>query len=99
LLDSLDFCFQGKNVAYRLTATVALGLQRGISYDCSHTEQLGDNINDIENEGVQAALSEVDSCNDYALDSGAVVFPSSVNTEAEKENDVQIFWSNDRTCW
>jgi len=99
LLDSLDFCFQGKNVAYRLIATVALGLQRGISYDCSHAEQLGDNINDIENEEVQAALSEVDSCNDYALDSGAAVFPSSVNTEAEKENDVQIFWSNDRTCW
>ena len=48
---------------------------------------------------VQAALSEVDSCNDYALDSGAAVFPRSVNTEAEKENDVQIFWSNDRTCW
>jgi len=43
-------------------------------------------------------LSEVDSCNDYALDSGAAVFPSSVNTEAEKENDVQIFWRNDRTC-
>ena len=68
---------------YKLTATVALGLQRGISYDCSHAEQLGDNINDIENMEVQAALSEVDSCNEDALDSRAVVFPSSVNTEAE----------------
>jgi len=57
LLDSLDFCFQGKNVAYRLTATVASGFQRGISYNCSHAEQLGDNINDIENDEVQAALS------------------------------------------
>jgi len=43
-------------------------------------------------------LSEEDSDNDYTLDSGAAVFPSDVNTEAEEENDVQIFWSKDGLC-
>jgi len=40
-----------------------------------------------------------DSENDYAADSGAAVFPTNVNTEAEEEDDEQIFWGKDVSCW
>jgi len=59
-------------------------------------------MNVVEFEAVQAALSEKespDSDNDYALDSGAAVFPSNVNTEAEEEDDEQILWVIDRSFW
>ena len=42
----------------RLTATQALGLLRDISSDCSDGEQSDDDMNSVENEVVQAALSD-----------------------------------------
>ena len=42
----------------RLTATQALGLLRGILSDCSNGEQSEDDINDVESEVIQAALSD-----------------------------------------
>jgi len=59
-------------------------------------------MNDVENEVVDAALSEkesFDSNNDHPLDSGAAVFSSNVNTETEEEDDEQIFWGKDGSCW
>ena len=59
-------------------------------------------MNDVENEVVQAALSDEessDSDNDNALDYGAAVSPNNLNTEAEKKDDEQIFWVKDGSCW
>ena len=86
----------------RLTATQALGLLRDILSDCSDGEQSDDDMNDVQNEIVKAALSDEESSdldNDDALDSGAAVFPNNVSTEAEEEDDEQIFWGKDGSCW
>ena len=59
-------------------------------------------MNDVENEVVQAALSDEKSSdpdNDDALDSGAAVFPNKVNTEGEEADDEQIFRGKDGSCW
>ena len=67
---------------------------RDISSDCSDGEQSDDDMNDVENEVVQGALSDEkssDSNNEDELDSGAAVSPNNVNTEAEEEDDDQIF--------
>ena len=55
-------------------------------------------MNAVKNEVVQAALSDEESSdldNDDALDFGAAVFPNNVNTEAEEEDDEQIFRCKD----
>ena len=55
----------------RLTAILALGLLRDISSDCSDGEQSDDDMIDVENEVVQAVLSDEESSdtdNDDALD-------------------------------
>ena len=86
----------------RLTSTQALGLLRDISSDCSDGEQSDENMNDVENEIVQVTLSDEESSNsdnDNELDSGATVSSNNVNTEAEEENDEQIFRGKDGSCW
>ena len=86
----------------RLIATQALGLLRDILSDCSDGEQSDDDMNDVENEVVQTAFSDEessDSDNDYALNFGAVISPNNVNTEAEQEDDEQIFRGKDGSCW
>ena len=85
----------------RLTDTQALGLLRDILSDCSDGEQSDDDMNDVENEVVQTAFSDeefFDSDNDYALNFGAVISPNNVNTEAEQEDDEQIFRGKDGLC-
>ena len=65
-------------------------------------EQSGDDTNDVENEVVQVTLSNEESSNsdnDDELDSGAAVSPNNVNTEAEEEDDEQIFRGEDGSCW
>ena len=78
----------------RLTTTQALGLLRDISSDCSDVEQSDDDINDVKN-----IENSSNSDNDNELDSGAAVSPNNVNTEAEEENDEQIFRGKDGSCW
>ena len=59
-------------------------------------------LNDVENEVVQVTLSDEESSNsdiDDELDSGAAIFPNNVNTEAEEEDDEQIFRGKDGSCW
>ena len=85
----------------RLTTTQALGLLRNILLGCSDGEQSDDDMNDVENEAVQVTLSDEessDSDNDDELNSGAAVSPNNVNTEAEKEDDEQVFWGKDGSC-
>ena len=86
----------------RLTDTQALGLLRDILSDCSDGKQYDDNdMNDVENEVVQTAFSDEessDSDNDYALNFGAVISPNKVNTEAEQEDNGQIFRGKDGLC-
>ena len=87
---------------HSLTATQALGLLQDILSDCLDGEQSDDDMNDVENEVVQAALSNkesFDSDNDDLLDSEAIVPPNNMNAEAEEEDDEQIFWGKDRSCW
>ena len=86
----------------RLIATQALGLLREILSDCSDGAQSDDDMNDVENELVQVALSDEessDSDNEDELDSGAAVSPNNVNTEAEEEDDKQIFKGKDGSRW
>ena len=81
MFDSL-YCFVFKDkMLRRLTATQALTLLRDILSDRSNRKQSDDDMNDVENEVVQAALlDEVssDSNNDDALDSGSAVSPDNV---------------------
>ena len=61
-------------------------------------EQSDNDMNDVENEVVQVVLSDnesSDSDNDDELDSGSAVSPNKVNTEAEEEDDEQIFRGKD----
>ena len=70
--------------------------------DCSDGEQSDDDTNDVENEVLQATLSNEESSNsdkDNELDSGAAVSPNNLDTEAEEENDEQIFRGKDGSCW
>ena len=65
-------------------------------------EKSDDDMNDVENEVVQVTLSDEESSNsdnDHELDSGAAVSPNNVNTEAEEEDDEQIFHDKDGSCW
>ena len=64
-------------------------------------EQSDDNMNDVENEIVQVILSDEESYNsdnEDELNSVAAVSPNNVNTEAEEEDDVQIFQGKDGSC-
>ena len=59
-------------------------------------------MNDVKSDLVQVTLSDGESSNsnhDDELDSGAAVSPNNVNTEAEEENDEQIFRGKDGSCW
>ena len=74
---------------------------RDISSDCLDGEQSDDGINDVENEVVQVALSDEESCNsgnDDELDSGADVSLNNVNTKAEEDDDEKIFRGKDGSC-
>ena len=89
-------------MSHRLSATQALGLLRDILSDCSDGEQSDDDMNDVKSKIEQAALTDEKSSNSDnhdALDSGAAVSPNNVNTEAEEDDDEQIFWSRDGSCW
>ena len=95
------FVFQEK-MSRRLTATQALGLLRDISSDCLDGKKSDDDMSDVEDEVVQVTLSDEESSNsdnDDELDSGTAVSPNNVNTEAEKEDDEQIFRGKDGSCW
>ena len=75
---------------------------RDIFSDCSDGEKSDDDMNDVENEVVQAAFSDEefsDLDNDNALDSGATVSPNNVNTKAEEKDNKQIFWGKDGSFW
>lgn len=64
-------------------------------------EQSDDDTNDVENEEVQAVLSEEESPysdNDDVWDSGTAISPNNLNTEAQEDNE-QIFPGKDRSCW
>ena len=59
-------------------------------------------MNDVESEVVQITLLDEESSNldnEDELDSGAAVSPNNVNTEAEEEDDEQIFRGKDGSCW
>ena len=74
---------------------------RDVSSVCSKWEQCGDDVNDVENAVVRAALLEEDasdSDNDDAYVSGDAVSPNNVNAEAQEEDDEQLFWSNEGSC-
>ena len=89
-------------MSHRLTATQGLGLLQDISSDCLNGKQSDDDINDEKNEIVQVTLSDEESSNsdnDDKLDSGATVSPNNVNTEAEEEDDKQIFRGKDGRYW
>ena len=91
------FVFQGKNVAwtyryssFRIAATYFVRLVG--------RKQSDDDINDVENEVLLVTLSDEESSNsdnEDELDSGAAVFPNNVNTEAEEQDDEQIFRGKD----
>ena len=85
----------------RLTATQALGLLRDILSDYSDGKQSDDDMNDVENEVIQATLSVEESSNsddDDEFDSEATVSPNDVNTKAKEEDDEQIFPYKDGSC-
>ena len=59
-------------------------------------------MNDVENEVVRVTLTDEEyfnSDNEDELDFGAAVSPNNVNTEAEEEDDEQIFRCKDGSCW
>ena len=111
MFDRLLFCFVlidhivlffTEKISRRLTATQALGLLQDILSDCADGKQSDDDMNDVENEAVQITLSDAkssDSDNDNNLYEGAAVSRNNVNTEAREEDDEQIFWGKDRSCW